>query len=75
MHRPAEHLYRLTSDAYEMKNLALDPEYKATVEKMSAELDRWMRDQGDPGLEQDTRTSHQAAKKGQHRFMPPVKTE
>jgi uncharacterized sulfatase len=71
MHRPAEQLYRLTSDAYEMNNLALDQEYKTTLEKMSAELDRWMQNQGDPGIEQDTRTSHRAAKKGQHRFMPP----
>jgi uncharacterized sulfatase len=58
-----------------MNTLALDQEYKATLDKMSAELDRWMQDQGDPGIEQDTRASHQAAKKGQHRFMPPATTK
>lgn len=75
MHRPAEQLYRLTSDAYEMNNLALDQEYRATLNRMRVELDRWMQSQGDPGIAQDTRTSHQAAKKGQHRFIPPSETK
>ena len=70
MHRPAEHLYHTASDPYEMNNLADDPAMAKIKARMSAELDRWMQSQGDPGAEQDTVQSHRAAKSGQHRFVP-----
>lgn len=71
LHRPAEQLYRLSNDPYEMNNLAGRSKYAEIQEKLSAKLDRWMQNQGDPGIEQDTHQSHTSAKKGSHRFIPP----
>jgi uncharacterized sulfatase len=71
MHRPAEQLYRLSSDRYEMENLIDKPEHALMKLQLSAQLDDWMRSQGDPGVEQDTPASHKAAKRGNHRFVPP----
>ena len=74
MHRPAEHLYHTADDPYEMVNLA-ESDSAATIKaELSAELDRWMKSQGDPGAEQDTHESHQAAKQGKHRFRAPSPT-
>ena len=70
MHRPAEQLYQIPSDPYEMDNLADRAEYTALKRKLSAKLDEWMLAQGDPGIPQDTPESHRAAKRGQHRFVP-----
>ncbi|MGI9474766.1 MAG: sulfatase family protein [Rubripirellula sp.] len=70
MHRPAEALYHTASDPYELENLA-DVESTAAIKRtLSAELDRWLDSQGDPGVDQDTRESHQAAKRGEHRYRP-----
>ena len=40
--KPAEELYNLEADPYELRNLAADPTCAATREKMSNELDAWM---------------------------------
>jgi N-sulfoglucosamine sulfohydrolase len=45
--RPAEELYDLDVDPAEQQNLAFDPRHASRVKKMRAELERWMRDQGD----------------------------
>ena len=68
--RPAEALYHTATDGYEMTNLASDSKHAAIKAKLSAELDRWMEEQGDPGIPQDTREAHQAAKRGQHLYKP-----
>ncbi len=70
-HRPAEQLYDLSNDRYEMTNLANDPKLATRKQQLADELDRWMQSQGDPGVAQDTVQSHQAAKRGNHRFAPP----
>ena len=70
LQRPAEQLYHLGSDPYELENLAESDSVAEIKQQLSGELDRWMKEQGDPGAEQDTHRSHQAAKKGQHRFRP-----
>ncbi len=49
--RAAEELYDLTADPYERKNLAADPAHAATLAKLRADLDGWMKGQGDEGLE------------------------
>ena len=72
MHRPPEQLYHTSSDPYEMVNLIDSPSTATIKMELSAELDRWMKSQGDPGAEQDTPESHQAAKRGEHRFRPPT---
>jgi N-sulfoglucosamine sulfohydrolase len=50
-HRPAEELYDLESDAYEMNNLADDPQFADIKSRLSTELDAWMVQQGDKGME------------------------
>lgn len=70
-HRPAEELYRLSSDRFEFTNLADRPEHAELKQRLAGELEEWMHSQGDPGIEQDTPESHRAAKQGRHRFFPP----
>ena len=70
MHRPAEQLYDLADDRYEMKNLINDSSLSETKRRLSKELDRWMKQQGDPGVQQDSQQSLQAAKRGEHRWKP-----
>ena len=68
MHRPAEQLYHTAADPYEMKNLADDPTMAGVKNRLSAELDRWMQQQQDPGSPQDTHEAIQAARKGRHLY-------
>ncbi len=72
MLRPPEALYHTAEDPYELENLAGTPQTRAIMRELSDELDRWMMSQGDPGAEQDTRQTHQAARRGEHRFRPPA---
>jgi arylsulfatase A-like enzyme len=46
--RPAEELYDIARDPYQMTNVAERPEYAKARAKLRAELDRWMKDTGDP---------------------------
>ena len=73
MLRPSEQFYHTAKDTYEMNNLAADTSLAERKQQLSAELDKWLASQGDPGIEQDTRESLEASRKGQHRFGPPVK--
>ncbi len=70
LRRPAEELYHIATDPAEMKNLAGSPEHAAIQTKLSEELDRWLDEQGDPGLPLDTHEAHQAAKRGEHLGFP-----
>ena len=72
MRRPAEQLYRTADDPAEMSNLAGSTGHADVQKRLSEELDRWMALQGDPGIPQDTKQSIEAARRGQHRFFPPV---
>ena len=45
--RPAEELYDLKADPYEMHNLAADPKQSSRLVSMRAELKAWMKQQGD----------------------------
>jgi len=49
--RPADELYDLQSDPEEMKNLARDSELAATKTKLQAQLDTWVAQQKDKGME------------------------
>ncbi len=71
MHRPAEELYDSAEDPYEMTNLAEDEKLAEVKSRLSTELDRWMKAQGDPGVPQDTRRALEAARKGRHLYGPP----
>jgi uncharacterized sulfatase len=47
--RPAEELYHLRVDPDEQQNLAADANHAATLKTMRAEVDAWMKEQGDTG--------------------------
>ena len=51
--RPAEELYRVDKDPYEMNNLAADPKYAEVKKRLKTELARWMAEQNDPGAAMD----------------------
>jgi N-sulfoglucosamine sulfohydrolase len=60
--RPAEELYDLETDPHEMKNLADDPNCGAIKTRLRRQLDEWMTQQGDRGLETELiATSRQGA--------------
>lgn len=69
--RPPEELYDTAADPFELNNLARDAAHAATRNRLSAELDRWLASQGDPGAPQDTQEAIAAARKGQHLYVPP----
>ena len=50
-HRPAEELYDLESDPDEMHNRADDPQLAEIRQRLGSQLDTWMVQQGDKGLE------------------------
>ena len=70
MKRPAEELYHTATDPYEMADLADDPGSAEIKARLSGELDRWLAEQNDPGVPQDTHEVHRAAKQGDHRYFP-----
>jgi len=50
-HRPAEELYDLRRDPYELNNIAAEPANKELVETLRKRLEDWMKEQGDHGVE------------------------
>jgi uncharacterized sulfatase len=48
--RPAEELYDLRADPWELNNLAADPKHAEVLAKLRADLDGWMKELGDEGL-------------------------
>jgi len=62
LNRPPEELYNTERDPFELKNLAGDPAYSAVKARLSAELDRWLAEQKDPGAELDTWQAFKACK-------------
>jgi uncharacterized sulfatase len=50
----------------------MDAASKPITSRLAAELDRWMKSQGDPGAPQDTIESLTASRQGKHRFVPPT---
>lgn len=62
--RPFEELYDIGSDPLEMVNLAENPEYESTKQRLQKELASWMKSQGDKGLATEmTALSRQERKK------------
>ncbi len=51
--RPAEELYNLGEDPWELNNLAGDPKYASKKEQLKQDLLQWMIEQGDHGLESE----------------------
>lgn len=62
--RPAIELYDLQADPWELTNAADRPENAATLGRLRAQLDAWMRQQGDLGDQTEREaTEHQAGKR------------
>ena len=58
--RPPIELYDLERDPFEMTNLAEQPDQKANLARLRAQLDAWMRQQGDEGVKTEMEaTAHQ----------------
>ena len=47
--KPIEELYDLNKDPWEVNNLAALTEYKETLLKLRAEVDKWMKETNDQG--------------------------
>lgn len=52
--KPAEELYDLRQDPWEMLNLASDPAHAKTLEDLRGKLTRWMEETGDQGATVET---------------------
>ena len=70
MKRPAEELYDSENDPYELNNLIDNPEYSKIKQRLSNELDRWMKEQGDPGAELDTKAVYESSRNANTRKWP-----
>ncbi len=70
MMRPSEELYETAVDPYELDNLANSPEYANQKKRLFNELTRWLKEQGDPGIPQDTFEAIEAARRGEHLYGP-----
>ena len=51
--RPAEELYDVQADPFEIRNLAGDPQFRSTLETLRTRLDRWMAETHELGPETD----------------------
>jgi N-sulfoglucosamine sulfohydrolase len=60
--RPAEELYDLQVDPFELKNLAAEPRLAAVKKRLSARLDAWMKQQGDEGWATEQRAGERRLK-------------
>ena len=50
-YRPAEELYDMQNDPWELNNLAADAKHQKTKTQLRLQLDKWMQQQGDKGIE------------------------
>jgi uncharacterized sulfatase len=60
--RPAEELYDLEADPLEMKNLAADPALASVKATLQRELDAWMAQQNDQGIETENKAGSRRGK-------------
>ncbi|MBN1417651.1 MAG: sulfatase [Planctomycetes bacterium] len=65
--RPAEELYDLDADPYEMENLAGDPKLAEVRIRLGKELDAWMAQQRDEGMATELRAISRQGKARQER--------
>ncbi len=72
-YRPEEELYDLEHDPYEMKNLAGDPAYADIKGRLRAELERWMKQQGDEGVNTELRAIERQGRNRQWKPYSPYR--
>jgi N-sulfoglucosamine sulfohydrolase len=77
MRRPAEELYDLEKDPYELNNLAGDPKYRPLMDSLRKRLLSWMGQQGDKGIETEMQAFERQGRKEStaHRNMEKKKRE
>lgn len=61
--RPAEELYDVIADPWELNNLAANPDHADTVQLLRSDLDVWMQANGDDGLTTELALPNPRAKK------------
>jgi uncharacterized sulfatase len=61
--RPAQELYYLEKDPYEMNNLAGDPKYPPLMDSLRKRLLSWMGQQGDKGIETEMQAFERQGRK------------
>lgn len=66
-YRPAVELYQIEEDPLEQHNLAADPAYSKTVQRLSRKLEQWMEEQGDEGIATEMKAHERQGKKKQQR--------
>ena len=71
-HRPAEELYDVESDPYELDNLADAPALQSVKSELAKRLDEWMRRQGDKGVATELEAFERQGRK--RRKPEPAKT-
>jgi uncharacterized sulfatase len=66
-HRPAVEFYNLEADPYELHNLADDPKYAEIITRLGGQLDAWMAQQGDEGMETELKALSRQGRRRQQR--------
>ena len=69
-HRPAEELYDVTTDPYELKNLADDPSLAKIKSDLATKLDAWMAQQGDEGIATELQANERQGATGNKTWKP-----
>ena len=73
--RPAEELYDLAKDPYELHNVITEPAYAAQVEELRNQLTDWMKQQNDRGAETEALAGQRKNPGGKPRKKPEPKKE
>jgi N-sulfoglucosamine sulfohydrolase len=69
--RPEEELYDLAADPWEQLNLAANPAHAQRLSEMRGEVDAWMKDNGDKGLDTEDARRPKPRPASQGRNLPP----
>jgi uncharacterized sulfatase len=69
-YRPAEELYDVVRDPYELTNLTDDPAYATIKQELGEQLRVWMRQQGDEGNATELRATERQGARGRPDWKP-----
>jgi N-sulfoglucosamine sulfohydrolase len=61
-HRPAEELYDVVNDPFEMNNLAKNPKFAKERKELKEKLETWMKSQGDKGQQTELEANEHLSK-------------
>ncbi len=69
-YRPAEELYDLQNDPFELNNLAENSEYASVKKTLNKKLEKWMKQQGDKGIETELKANDRQGRNGRPNWEP-----